>query len=299
MNKQAIATAHTIGSSRSTNMLATTIGEDLIGWVTSGCKGLLTSRGRIQIRAGSVFALPRYTQWDGIDVPDASGQYEAHVISFSQLVIECFLERFPQFSAHSAIRSCRTTPVDEFFASTFTHAVAALRSAGASDALREHRVLEVLLLLAERGVTFMPTRDMRWAERVCRLIGQRTYVAWSVDCIASALNLSSGTLQRRLGEEGTSFRQCLREVRLDAAMAMLEGTGLQVSEIAVRCGYESHSRFSAAFRERFGITPSRLRVRASAWPRDAKCLDAHRKRGVRADALQAQSSAYEANSSHR
>lgn len=42
-------------------------------------------------------------------------------------------------------------------------------------------------------------------------------------------------------------------------MGLLQTTGLQVSEIAGRCGYESHSRFSAAFRERFGFAPSHLR----------------------------------------
>ena len=57
----------------------------------------------------------------------------------------------------------------------------------------------------------------------------------------------------------TSASRCVREVRLEAAMALLQGTGLQVSEIAARCGYDSHSRFSAAFRERFGYAPSHLR----------------------------------------
>jgi transcriptional regulator GlxA family with amidase domain len=43
------------------------------------------------------------------------------------------------------------------------------------------------------------------------------------------------------------------------AMSLLQGTSLQVSEIALRCGYDSHSRFTAAFRQRFGYPPSHLR----------------------------------------
>ena len=51
----------------------------------------------------------------------------------------------------------------------------------------------------------------------------------------------------------------MRDVRLEAALALLQGSGLQVSEISARCGYGSHSRFSAAFRKRFGFAPSHLR----------------------------------------
>ena len=47
--------------------------------------------------------------------------------------------------------------------------------------------------------------------------------------------------------------------RLEASMALLQSSSLQVSEIAARCGYDSHSRFSAAFRQRFGYAPSHLR----------------------------------------
>jgi AraC-like DNA-binding protein len=264
MNKPAIATAHTITTRMSTSVRAATVSEDLIGWVASGCKRLLAPHGEIRIHVGGAFALPRFTQWDVTNEPDVSGRYEARVISFSLSAIEAFHDRFGQFLGLSGIRSCRTTSADEPFVSTFAHAAAALQSAEVSDTLREHRALEVLLILAERGLTFEPARDMRWAERVCRLVGQRTYAAWSVDGVASALHVSPSTLQRRLGEEGTSVRQCLREVRLEAAMAMLLSTGLHVSEISDRCGYESHSRFSAAFRERFGFTPSQLRAGTSA-----------------------------------
>ena len=48
-------------------------------------------------------------------------------------------------------------------------------------------------------------------------------------------------------------------MRLETGLVLLQSSALQVSEIAARCGYESHSRFSAAFRERFGFSPSQLR----------------------------------------
>ena len=100
---------------------------------------------------------------------------------------------------------------------------------------------------------------MGWAERVRRLMAQRPQACWTLDEVASAFRQSASTLQRRLAKDSGSFSQCLREVRLETAMALLQESELQVAEVAARCGYESHSRFSAAFRKRFGFAPSHLR----------------------------------------
>jgi len=134
-----------------------------------------------------------------------------------------------------------------------------LQSPEASDAMREHRAMEVLLLLAERGLVFAASRELAWADRVRRLLSQRPQAPWTLQQVAEAFHLSASSLQRRLAEESASFSQCIREVRLETAMALLQDSALQVSEVAARCGYDSHSRFSAAFRERFGFAPSHLR----------------------------------------
>ncbi|QYX58523.1 GlxA family transcriptional regulator [Roseovarius sp. SCSIO 43702] len=52
-----------------------------------------------------------------------------------------------------------------------------------------------------------------------------------------------------------------RHLRLSAARKMLEGTGLGVAEIALRCGYDSPAALSRAVRGRFGTTPTELRQR--------------------------------------
>ncbi len=53
--------------------------------------------------------------------------------------------------------------------------------------------------------------------------------------------------------------ELVREVRMETALALLQSTPLSVGEVAARCGYESHSSFSSAFRQRFGFAPSDLR----------------------------------------
>jgi AraC-like DNA-binding protein len=236
-----------------------TVRDDLVGWVKSGQKRLSKPIGEARFATGQVFIIPRGTQWDMLNEPVAGGYYEARLMAFSPQIVDRFHERFGQFAATPAVQGCASTRANEAFLTTFSHATAAQLDPEASHAVREHRALEVLLLLAERGLVFAPMRELSWTDRVYRLVSQRPHAAWTVEDLARAFRLSISTLQRRLSEEGTSARQCLRDVRLEAAMALLQGSSLQVSEIAARCGYDSHSRFSAAFRQRYGYAPSHLR----------------------------------------
>ena len=253
------AASHLISIAVRHRVHTTTVRDDLVGWVVSGHKRLVTPQGSTGFRSGHVFVIPRATQWDMVNDPAPQGRYIARVLSFAPPLVELFHERFGQFAATPAVQGCASLAADEAFAATFGHAVAALEDGEASQAMRQHRALEVLLLLAERGLVFAPARELGWADRVRRLVGQRPQAGWTVDDVARAFHLGISTLQRRLAQETTSVSQCVREVRLETALGLLQTTELQVSEIAGRCGYESHSRFSAAFRERFGFAPSHLR----------------------------------------
>ena len=66
-------------------------------------------------------------------------------------------------------------------------------------------------------------------------------------------------LRQRLQDEDSNVTACLREVRLELGLSLLQTTEIPVGQIAQRCGYESHSRFTAAFRSRFGLSPSSVR----------------------------------------
>ncbi|MBT9504017.1 MAG: helix-turn-helix transcriptional regulator [Burkholderiaceae bacterium] len=260
MNLFSGASAQRIFTRVSHTVRTATVRDDLVGWVVSGRKRLATPSGETRFAPGQVFVIPRSTQWDMINEAAPGGHYEARLMSFAPQLVERFHERFGQFAGVPAVQSCASSAADEAFLATFGHATAALNEPVASQAVREHRALEVLLLLSERGLVFAPARELAWADRVHRLVGQRPHAGWTVDEVASAFHASASTLQRRLADEGTSVSRCVREVRLEAAMVLLQqGAGLQVSEIAARCGYDSHSRFSAAFRQRFGFAPSHLR----------------------------------------
>lgn len=253
------ALAQLIRSPVSHRVRTVTIRDDLLGWVLAGRKRLDRPTGELRFAAGQVFLIPRATQWDLVNEAAPGGVYEARLISFAPTLVERFHQRFGQFAGVPALQGAAGTVADAAFAASFEHASAALNEADCSAAMREHRALELLLLLAERGLVFAPARELSWAERVQRLVSQRPQADWTVDALAQAFHLSASTLQRRLAEEGSSLSRCVREVRLELALALLQrGAGLQVSEIAARCGYDSHSRFSAAFRQRYGYAPSAL-----------------------------------------
>ena len=65
---------------------------------------------------------------------------------------------------------------------------------------------------------------------------------------ASALGVSTRSLQRRLGEEGTSFKDVLDDVRRTLAISYLRDGSRTVSEVAFLVGFSEVSAFSRAFR---------------------------------------------------
>lgn len=80
---------------------------------------------------------------------------------------------------------------------------------------------------------------------------------------ARDLNVSTRTLQRRLGEEGTSFQGLLSEVRLKLSQHYLTRTNLSIPEIAFLLGYSEQNSFYRSFRDWTGFTPEQARRQPS------------------------------------
>ena len=74
--------------------------------------------------------------------------------------------------------------------------------------------------------------------------------------VAKELGMSSRTLQRRITDEGSSYRQLLNDARHELARFYLKEPSLSVSEIAYLLSYEDPSSFFRAFHEWEGTTPS-------------------------------------------
>lgn len=76
---------------------------------------------------------------------------------------------------------------------------------------------------------------------------------------AAEIGVSARTLQRRLGEEGSSFSKVLDELRRDLSEELLSDRRLSVAEVAFLLGYSEPSAFQRAFRRWRGISPRRYR----------------------------------------
>jgi len=76
-----------------------------------------------------------------------------------------------------------------------------------------------------------------------------------IEGAARLAGLSIQTLQRRLRQEGYSYRQILNAARQAKAMALLRDTRLSVSEVAQSLGYEEHASFTRAFSRWMGMSP--------------------------------------------
>ncbi|SDM83748.1 AraC-type DNA-binding protein [Fictibacillus solisalsi] len=78
--------------------------------------------------------------------------------------------------------------------------------------------------------------------------------------VASELGMSERTLQRRLTDEQTSFKQLLKEARHELAREYLSNPSLDIKEVAFLVGYKDQSSFYRAFRGWEGITPLNWRT---------------------------------------
>ena len=81
----------------------------------------------------------------------------------------------------------------------------------------------------------------------------------SLEQVADLLNITSWSLQRRLGEKGLTFSALVEKVRQELAQYYLTRTSLPISELALLLGYSETSAFSRAFRRWHGASPIQWR----------------------------------------
>jgi AraC-like DNA-binding protein len=77
--------------------------------------------------------------------------------------------------------------------------------------------------------------------------------------LAELLCVSERSLQRRLMESGTSFRQLQEETRFDLARELLHETQESVTEIGFELGYANPANFTRAFQRWAGVSPRQYR----------------------------------------
>ncbi|MEL6969186.1 MAG: AraC family transcriptional regulator ligand-binding domain-containing protein [Bacteroidota bacterium] len=124
----------------------------------------------------------------------------------------------------------------------------------------DYQLLRLLVAHAEERSAQL-RRDQGFAAVVRQSMVQLIQPAFpSIEQVAQHLNLSLRTLQRRLQEEGVSYKHLLEEVRKDFALGYLRNPELSVSEIAYLLGYRETSAFSRACKRWLGQSPQQWRA---------------------------------------
>lgn len=235
-----------------------TVRQDALVLVLHGRKQLLTADEQLEAGCGHGVLIAGGTTWDVINDPRGDGRYEALALAFDEELVHAFHKDMPQ-GASKALDAACVLSMDGELGDAVRRT---LPQRPVSDTVMRHRMWEVLLLVHEQGHHFVPGGSLSWADRIRRLVAQRPHADWKVDALGQAFHMSESSLRRRLESEGFTVSALVREVRLETALGLLQTTSLPVGEVAQRCGWESHSRFSAAFQERWGFAPSVLRGRA-------------------------------------
>ncbi|PHZ92206.1 AraC family transcriptional regulator [Klebsiella variicola] len=132
---------------------------------------------------------------------------------------------------------------------------------GLSTSLQLHQTMGLLLALHEAGYAgpLLVERQQDLSAQVRQLVMLSPAQAWSVSRVAKMLFLGESTLRRRLQQESQSFRQIVEEVRMAHALGQLQTTSRPIGEIAQNSGYQSGSRFTARFRQHYGLLPKHVR----------------------------------------
>jgi AraC-like DNA-binding protein len=108
--------------------------------------------------------------------------------------------------------------------------------------------------LARRKAEQTVAARVKWV--LMRLLGGHRA---GITDVAKELGMSCRTLQRRIAEESTSFRQLVSDARRELAKHYLRQSSIQLGEAACLLGYEDPNSFFRAFREWEGTTPSEWR----------------------------------------
>ncbi|MEL6198975.1 MAG: helix-turn-helix transcriptional regulator, partial [Pseudomonadota bacterium] len=80
--------------------------------------------------------------------------------------------------------------------------------------------------------------------------------------VASSLDMSGRTLQRRLAEQGHAYQDLVDAARRELSERLLRDTDYALAEIAFLAGFSEQSAFTRAFKRWAGQTPRSFRLKA-------------------------------------
>ena len=229
--------------------------------LSHGTKVLQSARGQWSVKGGEAIVIAGGQTFDVTNRLSERGHYEARWLVWDPEILDGFERTAPVGPVLTD--AAALGKVDLEFAAAFDRACAAIGDARhVPDEVARHRLAEVLVWLALKGVRFSTAENPTLAVKVRRLFESDVGERWTILRVAKRLAVSEATLRRRLSAEGTTAGDLLTDVRMSQALLLLQSTDQAVNRIALEVGYESASRFAIRFRERFGFPPTAIRGHA-------------------------------------
>ncbi|MDG9667158.1 AraC family transcriptional regulator [Hahella sp. CR1] len=232
--------------------------------VRRGKKTLLMGERRVVLLPGDAVAIGAGAACDVENETD-DGQFEADWIVCPRALIRKVEPDFPGRRGVQGIVSMQGLGTE--FTLAFERGLRAIREPKAIPQLvAEHRVCELLHWLANTGYVFRSDERADLQRKVRLLIGAEPNRKWTSQDIAGSLAMSEATFRRKLAKEGQTFSEILVDVRMSLALSLLQSTDAAIASVAYQVGYESASRFSVRFKQRFGFSPTAIRGAAGQRP---------------------------------
>ncbi|POZ60466.1 helix-turn-helix transcriptional regulator [Chromobacterium alticapitis] len=227
--------------------------------VRQGIKRLWLGEREMSAGRQQLVLLPAGIEADILNLPGPDG-YHADIVTLPPGLLDDFRQRHGPLllSQRPGFELCpRLDPRAE---TAWNALLGSLLDDNAPE-MSAHHAFGVLLALALAGRIEPLLRPAAGTitERVRHLLLLDPAASWSVEMAAKRLNQGASTLRRHLAQEDSSFRGILENVRMGLALQQVQNGERAIADIAASSGYASASRFSARFRQRYGLTPMALR----------------------------------------
>ena len=128
------------------------------------------------------------------------------------------------------------------------------------------KVIEIFLLLSIISTTNHEKRSSYRKQQVDIVKAVNEHISTqfmkriTIDSLSDQFDIPTSTLNRCFkGVYGTTIHHYLKECRINAAKHLLQESDQSILEIANAVGYENGSKFTSAFKEATGVTPSAYR----------------------------------------
>lgn len=128
---------------------------------------------------------------------------------------------------------------------------------------REGIVLEIVAAFGRAGQATPPENIAPlWLRHARDYMRAHAYTTPTLKHIARAAGRHEIHLAREFRRHyGTSIGTALRQIKTERAAELLAHSRTDITEIALRCGFASHSHLCNVFKAHYGVTPSHYRAR--------------------------------------